>query len=76
MKLSMSAAKAMMLALAMTSGLATADDSLPKDVQKVVSVTPVPGSCQVEPATMVYIDSQGKTQTLHYQVMGTCQGGV
>lgn len=46
------------------------------DIQRVVSMTPVPRSCQVEPATMVYIDSQGTTHTIPYQVMGTCQGGV
>jgi hypothetical protein len=46
------------------------------DIQRVVSLTPVPGSCQVEPATMVYLDSQGVSHTVNYQVMGTCQGGV
>ncbi|NWB10438.1 DUF2790 domain-containing protein [Pseudomonas sp. D5002] len=46
------------------------------DIQHVVSITPVPGSCQVEPATMVYLDSQGASHTVNYQVMDTCQGGV
>lgn len=46
------------------------------DIQRVVSITPVPGSCQVEPATMIYLDSRGVSHTLNYQVMGTCQGGV
>jgi hypothetical protein len=46
------------------------------DIQHVVSVTAVPGSCQVEPATMVYIDRQGITHSVTYNVMGTCQGGV
>lgn len=46
------------------------------DIQQIVSVTAVPGSCQVEPATLVYLDSQGVSHTLNYSVMGTCQGGV
>ncbi|MGH8404034.1 MAG: DUF2790 domain-containing protein [Pseudomonas sp.] len=24
----------------------------------------------------MYLDSQGASHTVHYQVMGTCQGGV
>lgn len=47
-----------------------------EDVQHIVSITPVPGSCQVEPATLVYLDSQGVSHSLTYSVMGTCQGGV
>ncbi|MCR4540012.1 DUF2790 domain-containing protein [Pseudomonas sp. 18.1.10] len=54
---------------------AFATDGVP-DVQRVVSVTAVPGSCQVEPATLVYLDSQGVRHTVDYLVMGTCQGGV
>ncbi len=46
------------------------------DIQHVVSTSPVPGSCQVEPATLVYLDSQGVSHTVTYTVMGTCQGGV
>ncbi|OCW24001.1 MULTISPECIES: DUF2790 domain-containing protein [Pseudomonas] len=46
------------------------------DIQHVVSVTAVPGSCQVEPATMTYVDSQGITHSVTYNVMGTCEGGV
>ncbi|MGY2320128.1 DUF2790 domain-containing protein [Pseudomonas azotoformans] len=46
------------------------------DIQRIVSVTPVPGSCQVEPATLVYVDSQGVSHSVNYLVMGTCQGGV
>jgi hypothetical protein len=45
-------------------------------IQHIVSISPVPGSCQVEPATLVYLDSQGVSHTLTYSVMGTCQGGV
>jgi AAA15 family ATPase/GTPase len=46
------------------------------DIKRIVSMTPVPVSCQVEPATMVYIDSQGTSHTISYKMMGTCQGGV
>lgn len=46
------------------------------DIAHIVSITAVPGSCQVEPATMVYTDSQGINHSVTYQVMGTCQGGV
>ncbi|NIL18245.1 DUF2790 domain-containing protein [Pseudomonas sp. AN3A02] len=56
---------------AMAAGISEAPD-----IQRIVSLTPVPGSCQVEPATMVYLDSQGVSHTVNYQVMGTCQGGV
>ncbi|MBS7842938.1 DUF2790 domain-containing protein [Pseudomonas fluorescens] len=52
------------------------NDSQGLDIQQIVSVTAVPGSCQVEPATLVYVDSQGVSHTLNYSVMGTCQGGV
>ena len=46
------------------------------DIQHIVSTTPVPRSCQVEPATLVYLDSQGVTHTVNYKVMGTCEGGA
>ncbi|WP_027897166.1 DUF2790 domain-containing protein [Zestomonas thermotolerans] len=44
------------------------------DVQKVISVTPRPQSCDVAPATMIYVDSHGDTQRLDYLVMGDCLG--
>lgn len=60
-----------------TSALAAGGNTAPAlDIQRVVSITPVPGSCQVEPATLVYLDSQGVSHTVNYMVMGTCQGGV
>lgn len=67
-----------------SSALAAGNDASPApafvtaglDIQHVVSVTPVPGSCQVEPATMVYIDSQGIRHSVTYRVMGTCEGGI
>lgn len=58
-----------------TGALAAGSNDAP-DIQRIVSISPVPGSCQVEPATMVYLDSQGARHTVHHQVMGTCQGGV
>jgi hypothetical protein len=44
------------------------------DIAKVVSVTPTSTACDVVPATMVYIDHQGETHRVAYQVMGTCSG--
>ncbi|KAA0946007.1 MULTISPECIES: DUF2790 domain-containing protein [unclassified Pseudomonas] len=55
---------------------AGSNESPAPDIQHIVSITLVPGSCQVEPATLVYLDSQGVSHTVNYQVMGTCQGGV
>ena len=55
---------------------AGSNDSQPLDIQHIVSITAVPGSCQVEPATLVYLDSRGTSHTVEYTVMGTCQGGV
>jgi hypothetical protein len=46
------------------------------DIQRVISISSVPVNCQVEPVTMVYIDSQGTSHTISYKIMGTCQGGV
>ena len=55
---------------------ADGNDSSTLDIQQIISSTAVPGSCQVEPATLVYLDSQGVSHTVNYTVMGTCQGGV
>lgn len=55
---------------------ADGNDSPALDIQQIISSTPTPGSCQVEPATLVYLDSQGVSHTVNYTVMGTCQGGV
>ncbi|MCY1288645.1 hypothetical protein D9M68_483620 [compost metagenome] len=45
------------------------------DIQKVISVSPKPDTCDVVPATMVYLDSHGETHRLAYQVVGNCIGG-
>ena len=65
----------LILLFSATGALAAGSSEAP-DIQRIVSLTPAPGSCQVEPATMVYLDSQGVSHTVNYQVMGTCQGGV
>ncbi|EXF95304.1 hypothetical protein HK44_027175 [Pseudomonas fluorescens HK44] len=44
----------------------------PLDIAKVVSVTNTATACDVVPATMVYIDHQGQTHRVTYQVMGSC----
>ncbi|WP_166361743.1 DUF2790 domain-containing protein [Pseudomonas akapageensis] len=44
------------------------------DIAKVVSITSTSTACDVVPATMVYIDHQGNTHELTYQVMGNCSG--
>lgn len=70
--------------LLITTGAIAADDNASTlsagierpDIQRIVSVTPVPSGCQVEPVTMVYIDSQGAGHTITYKTMGTCQGGI
>lgn len=68
------------LLFAATSAMAaeSTDTAMPTglDIQRVMSVTPIPGSCQVEPATMIYVDSHGVQHSFNYQVMGTCQGGI
>jgi hypothetical protein len=46
----------------------------PLDIAKVISVTDTSTACEVVPATMVYIDHQGETHELSYQVMGSCSG--
>jgi hypothetical protein len=44
------------------------------DIASVISVTDTSTACDVVPATMVYIDHQGETHQLTYQVMGNCSG--
>lgn len=48
----------------------------PLDIAKVVSVTDTANACDVVPATMVYIDHQGQTHNVTYQVMGTCSSNL
>jgi hypothetical protein len=44
----------------------------PPEIARVISVTPTANACEVVPATMVYVDHQGQTHRLEYQVMGGC----
>ena len=48
----------------------------PLDIAQVVSVTDTATSCDVVPATMVYIDHQGQTHSVTYQVMGNCMSNL
>ncbi|EJM91091.1 MULTISPECIES: DUF2790 domain-containing protein [unclassified Pseudomonas] len=52
------------------------DPALPLDIAKVVSVTDTATACDVVPATMVYIDHQGQTHRVTYQVMGNCTSNL
>jgi len=45
------------------------------DIAEVVSVTATPIENEVYPATMEYIDHQGKTRRLAYLVIDTTWGG-
>ncbi|MGG7647504.1 Protein of unknown function [Pseudomonas frederiksbergensis] len=44
----------------------------PLDIAKVVSVSNTATACGVVPATMVYVDHQGQTHSVTYEVMGDC----
>ncbi|MCW8275798.1 DUF2790 domain-containing protein [Pseudomonas sp. PCH199] len=44
----------------------------PLDIAKVVSVSNTATACGVVPATMVYVDHQGQTHRVKYEVMGDC----
>lgn len=48
----------------------------PLDIAEVVSVTDTATTCDVVPATMVYIDHQGQTHRVTYQVMGNCMSNL
>lgn len=43
------------------------------DIAKVVNVTPPIYACNPVPSRMTYEDSNGKLNTLEYQVMGMCR---
>jgi hypothetical protein len=66
--------------LALTTTAVMAAESQPAatapalDIAKVISVSDTSAACDVVPATMIYIDHQGETHTLTYQVMGNCSG--
>ncbi|HEF4762775.1 TPA: DUF2790 domain-containing protein [Pseudomonas putida] len=72
------------LALVATSVMAADNEPLtvlynpaqPLDIAKVVSVSDTATACGVVPATMVYIDHQGQTRRVTYEVMGNCTSNL
>ncbi|WP_223543121.1 DUF2790 domain-containing protein [Pseudomonas sp. GL-B-12] len=48
----------------------------PLDIAKVVSVSNTATACGVVPATMEYVDHQGQTQRVTYNVMGDCTSNL
>lgn len=48
----------------------------PLDIAKVVSVSDTATACGVVPATMVYVDHQGQTHRVTYEVMGDCTSNL
>ncbi|WP_447785075.1 DUF2790 domain-containing protein [Pseudomonas germanica] len=44
----------------------------PLDIAKVVSVSNTATACGVVPAAMEYVDHQGQTHRVTYEVMGDC----
>jgi Protein of unknown function (DUF2790) len=54
----------------------TYNPAQPLDIAEVVSVTNTATACDVIPATMVYVDHQGQTHRVTYQVMGNCSSDL
>lgn len=48
----------------------------PLDIAKVVSVSDTATACGVVPATMEYVDHQGQTHHVTYEVMGDCTSNL
>lgn len=75
---------ALLLTLLATSAMAATNEpaatpynpAQPLDIAKVVSITDTATSCDVVPATMVYIDHQGQTHRVAYSVMGNCTSSL
>lgn len=40
------------------------------DIKRVIDLSGIPATCQVEPATMTYEDHQGQVHTIGYRAMG------
>ncbi|NUU37250.1 DUF2790 domain-containing protein [Pseudomonas sp. C2B4] len=76
----MKALLSLFLTLIATSAMAADNEPLtvlynpaqPLDIAKVVSVSNTATACGVVPATMVYVDHQGQTRRVTYDVMGDC----
>ncbi|WP_235205593.1 DUF2790 domain-containing protein [Pseudomonas fluorescens] len=41
-----------------------------KDIDRIISISPVSERCEVAPVRMVYMDSEQKKYVLEYRVMG------
>ncbi|MGH8389625.1 MAG: DUF2790 domain-containing protein [Pseudomonas sp.] len=48
----------------------------PLEIATVVSVSDTATACGVVPATMVYVDHQGQTRRVTYDVMGDCTSNL
>ncbi|TPG81198.1 DUF2790 domain-containing protein [Pseudomonas mandelii] len=48
----------------------------PMDIAKVVSVSNTATACGVLPAAMEYVDHQGQTHRVTYEVMGDCTSNL
>lgn len=48
----------------------------PLDIAKVVSVSDTANACGVVPATMEYVDHQGQTHRVTYNVIGDCTSNL
>jgi hypothetical protein len=48
----------------------------PLDIAKVVSVSDTATACGVVPSTMVYVDHQGQTRRVTYNVIGDCTSNL
>ncbi|MDI3354610.1 DUF2790 domain-containing protein [Pseudomonas sp. UYIF39] len=48
----------------------------PLDIAEVVSVSNTATACRVVPAAMEYVDHQGQTHRVTYEVMGDCTSNL
>ena len=74
----------LLLSVIATSAIAADNEPLavlynpaqPLDIAKVVSVSDTATACGVVPATMVYVDHQGQTRRVTYEVIGDCTSNL
>ncbi|CAI8928814.1 conserved exported hypothetical protein [Pseudomonas sp. IT-196MI5] len=80
----MKALISLLLSVIATSAIAADNEPLavlynpaqPLDIAKVVSVSDTATACGVVPATMVYVDHQGQTRRVTYEVIGDCSSNL
>ncbi|PTR27182.1 MULTISPECIES: DUF2790 domain-containing protein [unclassified Pseudomonas] len=80
----MKALISLLLSVIATSAIAADNEPLavlynpaqPLDIAKVVSVSDTATACGVVPATMVYVDHQGQTRRVTYEVIGDCTSNL